>query len=204
MSLFLPLLSRGQSGALLRPQGQKGVGSLVSSQRRPIGRRPVDKPVIHRPSPAHQPLVVFLGSVAMKSITVVFLKDIQNVCFPFYLSKMKKSCPWRPGSPRQASLRPARPASFPSLRQAPPRSAAHLLARGISGFWKYVLRGMGNVVFPILESRASYLTLTKLGVASYRGEPNRCMLFPDMSCMKRAYINKMASVHWSAAKKKER
>ena len=29
-------------------------------------------------------------------------------------------------------------------------------------------------------------------------------LFPDMPCMKRVYIDKKASVHWSAARKKER
>ena len=29
-------------------------------------------------------------------------------------------------------------------------------------------------------------------------------LFPDMPCMKRVYRDKKASVHWSAARKKER
>ena len=30
------------------------------------------------------------------------------------------------------------------------------------------------------------------------------MLFPDMHCMRRVYRDKKASVHWSAARKKER
>ena len=48
---------------------------------------------------------------------------------------------------------------------------------------------IGFRLFVLLESRSGDLS---------------SMLFPDMPCMKKVYRDKKASVHWSAARKKER